>query len=396
MQTQWKKLQILAIAGALSFLGSSLTTFSVLLREKEASDSAIMIAVLTLAMAIPNIIFAPWAGLLADKYSSRQVIIPALLIMGASTTSIAFIPGSVWAFVALFTTAAAGVAVGASFRAAEATITTLEDMPRVQGMQSSYINIGVLFGPALSGTLVQTTGYFWPFIIDGISFALLAIVYYAVNVNRPGVAHDEGEKLSAMEGVRFVFRDRIIRSLVILVTVLIVALGVVNIGEMFLVLDVLNGDKIIYGFIGLAFGLGSILGAVLSGAIKLNAKYHAPTTIGSIAILVATVIAMGLAPNWVFLLFVSFIAGIANSALNAYAVGMIMQRATNEARGRIMSAVQAVITVGSVSSTVIAGVVLDLFDVRAVLVVGGVVSAVILVIFGPEVLKAAKAEPAVA
>lgn len=392
MQTQWKKLQILAIAGALSFLGSSLTTFSVLLREKDTSDSAVMIAVLTLAMAIPNIIFAPWAGLLADKYSSRQVIIPALLIMGASSASIAFVPGSTWAFVALFITASAGVAVGASFRAAEATITTLEDMPRVQGMQSSYINIGVLFGPALSGTLVQTTGYFWPFIIDGISFAILAAVYYAVNVNRPGVVHEDGEKLSAMEGVRFVFRDRIIRSLVILVTVLIVALGVANIGELFLVLDVLKENKIIYGIIGVAFGLGSILGAILTGALKVPAKYHAPTTVASMGLLALSVIGMGISPNWIFLLVLMFFTGIANSALNAYAVGMIMQRATNEARGRIMSAVQAVITVGSVSSTVIAGITLDLFDVRAVLIIGGVVSVAILFILGPEVLRAAKAE----
>jgi MFS family permease len=58
-----------------------------------------------------------------------------------------------------------------------------------------------------------------------------------------------------------------------------------------------------------------------------------------------------------------------------------------------MAAVQGIITTGSVSATVIAGVALEFFNVRAVLVVGGVIAGVILVILGPEVLRANKAKP---
>lgn len=393
MITQWKKLQVLAIAGALSYLGSSLTGFAVMLREKEATDSALVLATLSLAMLIPNIIFAPWAGLIADKFSSRQVIPPALMLMGLSSASIAFIEYPWWSFAALFITASAGVAVGASFRAAEATITAIEDMPRVQGMQSTYISIGVLFGPALGGILVETTGYFWPFIIDGISFFIMAAVFYLTKVNRPGVVHEEGEKLSAMAGVRFVFGDRLIRALVILLAVLIIALGVVNIGEIFLVIDELGANKFVYGMVGVAFAAGSILGSVLTGIIKLPIQRNAPVTVIAIGTLVATVIAMGFAPHWVYMFPLSVIAGIANAALNAYAIGIIMQRSDADTRGRIMAAVQGVITTGSVSANVIAGLALEFFNVRAVLIVGGVIAGVILLILGPEVLRANRAKP---
>ncbi len=393
MITQWKKLQVLAVAGALSYLGSSLTGFAVMLREKEATDSALVLATLSLAMLIPNIIFAPWAGLIADKFSSRQVTPPALMIMGISSASIAFIQYPWWSFVALFITASAGVAVGASFRAAEATITTIEDMPRVQGMQSTYISIGVLFGPALGGILVETTGYFWPFIIDGITFFVLAAVFYLTKVNRPGVVHEEGEKLSAMAGVKFVFGDRLIRALVILLAVLIVALGVVNIGEIFLIIDELKASKLIYGLTGVAFAAGSILGSALTGLIKLPIHRNAPITVAAIGTLVLTVIAMGVSPHWGYIMVLSVIAGVSNAALNAYAIGIILQRSDADTRGRIMAAVQGIITTGSVSATVIAGVALEFFNVRAVLVVGGVIAGVILVILGPEVLRANKAKP---
>ena len=392
MKTQWKKLQLLAIAGGLSFLGSSLTTFAVMLREKEATGSALVLAALSLAMAIPSILLAPWAGLLADKYSSRQVTAPALLIMGLSSTSIAFIKEPWWAFVALFITASAGVAVGASFRAFEATITAPEDMARVQGMQSTYISIGVLFGPGLGGTLVETTGYFWPFIIDGISFVVLTAVFWATGVNRPGIAHVEGEKPSAMAGVRFVFGDRVIRSLVVLLAVLIVSLGVINLGEIFLIMDELHGSKLIYGFAGMAFAIGSIGGSALTGLIKVKLERQAPLTIVTIGVLTAIVILFGLAPHWGFVLGLSVVAGLANAGLNAFAIGIVIRRSEEDKRGRIMAAVQAIITAGSVSSTVIAGLALQFFNVRVIMVVGGVIAAVILLILGPEVIRANRQE----
>ena len=388
MKTQWKKLQILAIAGALSFMGSSLTTFAVMLREKHNTNSPMVIALLGLAMMIPNIILAPWAGLIADKFSSRAVIPPALVIMGISSTSIAFIPYSWWAFVALFITASAGVAVGASFRAVEATITLKEDMPRVQGMQGTYINIGILLGPALGGTLVQTTGYFWPFIIDGFTFAVLAMVFLLTQVNRPGVTHEDGEKLSAMAGVKFVFGDRLIRALVVLLTVLIVALGVVNIGEIFLIIDELHATEFIYGMTAVAFAVGSIAGSLLTGVLKVAQAKNAPITIAAIAVLTVSVIGMALSPHWSYIIVISVVAGISNAMLNAYGIGIVIQRADEEKRGRIMAAVSGIITAGSLSANVIAGVALEYFNVRSVLMVGGIIALIILAILGPEVIRA--------
>jgi MFS family permease len=369
-------------------MGSSLTTFTVMLREKHNTNSPMVIALLGLAMMIPNIVLAPWAGLIADKFSSRAVIPPALVIMGLSSTSITFIPYSWWAFVALFITASAGVAVGASFRAVEATITLKEDMPRVQGMQGTYINLGILLGPALGGTLVQTTGYFWPFIIDGLTFGVLALVFLLTRVNRPGVTHEDGEKLSAMAGVKFVFGDRLIRALVVLLTVLIVALGVVNIGEIFLIIDELHATEFIYGMTAVAFAIGSIAGSLLTGVLKVAPAKNAPITIAAIAVLTVSVIGMALSPHWSYIIVISVVAGISNAMLNAYGIGIVLQRADEEKRGRIMAAVSGIITAGSLSANVIAGVALEYFNVRSVLMVGGIIALIILAILGPEVIRA--------
>ncbi|NDC48550.1 MAG: hypothetical protein EBZ61_05650, partial [Micrococcales bacterium] len=87
-ETQWRKLQILTAASGLSFLGSALTTFAVVLRDKEAAGPA-GVSALFLCMLVPSVIFSPWAGLLADKYQTRLFLPPLMLVMSLCSFSLA-------------------------------------------------------------------------------------------------------------------------------------------------------------------------------------------------------------------------------------------------------------------------------------------------------------------
>ena len=47
----------------------------------------------------------------------------------------------------------------------------------------TYASFGTLFAPALGGILVSTTGYVWPFVIDGISFVILGAALLLLGIN---------------------------------------------------------------------------------------------------------------------------------------------------------------------------------------------------------------------
>ena len=83
----------------------------------------------------------------------------------------------------------------------------------------------------------------------------------------------------------------------------------------------------------------------------------------------------------------SFIAGLGNAGLNAYAIGIVIARAPEAARGRVMAAVGAIITTGSVISTAASGALIAAFDVRSVLLYGGLLAAVIYFVLSPAVLR---------
>ena len=54
MKTNWRKIHLLGVAGAISWAGSSLTTFAVVLRDKDALGP-MGISLILLSMMVPTI-----------------------------------------------------------------------------------------------------------------------------------------------------------------------------------------------------------------------------------------------------------------------------------------------------------------------------------------------------
>ncbi|NBY43335.1 MAG: MFS transporter, partial [Micrococcales bacterium] len=295
-QTQWLKLQILSAASGISFLGSAMTTFAVVLRDKNSQGPA-GVSVLFLCMLLPAIFLSPWAGLLADRYSTRRLMPPLLALMSLCSLSLAFGFPIWWSYFALLVSSSANTAVNASFNALIPSLTTKEDLTRANGLQTTFSAMGSLIAPAVGGILVSTTGFFWPFIIDSVSFLVLILVILLLKVDRTiGTHTDEGLKVLA--GLKFVFQDKLVRSIVILVTVLIVSLGVIQVGEVFLIIDELKGDPLIYGLVGAIFASGAVIGGVFAALTKVPMRYHLIIVSVAIIYVAVAVITIGNAHHW--------------------------------------------------------------------------------------------------
>jgi DHA3 family macrolide efflux protein-like MFS transporter len=384
-KTQWLKVQILAAANGVSFLGSALTTFAIVLKDKNEAGAA-GVAALFLCMLLPAIVLSPWAGLLADRYSTKTLMPPLLAVMSLASLSLAFGFPIWWSYVALLISASANTAVNASFNALMPSLTTKEDLTRANGLQTTFSAMGSLIAPALGGILVSTAGYVWPFIIDSISFVGLIVVVLVLKVNRT-VGVSDKESLKVLAGIKFIFEDKLVRSIVILVTVLIVSLGVIQVGEVFLIIDELQGTPLIYGLVGAIFASGAVIGGVFATFAKVPARFHLPIVSVAILYVATAVIIIGNAHHWWVVMVFGFLGGVSMSLLNTFGTGLIQHRTPDEVRGRVMATVSALITVGTVTSTALAGGLIQGFGVRSVFVGAGILGLVIIVSLGPSVLK---------
>jgi len=315
---------------------------------------------------------------------------PLLMIMSLSSFSLALGLPSWWSYIALLISASANTGVNASFNALIPSLAAKEDVTRANGMNTTYTALGSLLAPALGGVLVSTTGYFWPFIIDGVSFIVLTVVILMLKVDRKGATGHEEGSLKALAGLKFVFQDKLIRSIVILITVLIISLGVIQVGEVFLLIDELHATTLIYGIAGAVFALGAVSGGIFTVLTKVPLRYHMRIVTVAILMVIVVVITIARAHHWWVVMTFGFIGGVCMALLNSYGNGIIQNRTEESVRARVMATFGAVITIGTVTSTALAGIAIEAFGVRNTFVGAGVIGAIILAVLGPAVLKHGK------
>ena len=392
MQTNWTKLRLLAAAGAISWMGSTLTTFTVVLRYKDEFGPSGVSAIM-LSMILPTILAAPYGGVLADKFNSGKLIPTLLSIMGLSTFMLSLDLGFAWSLAFLAITAACGTPVGAAFNATLPEYSSPDDLPRVNGLMQTGSSLGAMLGPGVAGFLVSTTdSYAWPFRIDAISFLILAAAIIALRINRAPQPHVEGEKMRSIDGLKLIMKNSLVRSLVILVSVCILAVSVINIGEVFLVMNILKADAFTYGLVSATFALGSVLGAITTSVIKVPEKRHASIVVLALVVLALITSLLGFAWHWAVVAVAWFIAGCFNAALNAYGVSLIMNRTPEATRGRVMAAVGALFSSASVAGMGIAGLLIAAFGIRTVLGFAGAICFALILVLAPALLKASKQE----
>lgn len=384
-KTQWSKIQAMALARAFSLLGSELTIFTLVFREKHQGPAAV--AALFIVGTLPMILFAPWAGTIADRFSTKTVIPIASVIGGATIFAQTQQLPTYLILTLLFIANTCASVVGPTWGKLTPTLAKKEDIGRAMGTIQSYFSIAGLFGPALAGFLVAKTGFVVTFMIDGFLTTFIALVPFLINVNHKPQPLEPGDKTSVAAGFKFMMDSPILRSLVILVFGMVLCMSVVNVGDVFLLTDIMGADSFIYGLVGTGFALGTLLFSAVAGSRKVSPKTELIITGIGMAILSLSGFGVGIAPNYWFIMVVWFIAGMGNATINSYGVGMMIKVTPHEVQGRVFAAFGAIISVASIGSMSVAGYLIGVFGVREVFVIAGSLAFITFLLLFPTVYK---------
>jgi len=243
----------------------------------------------------------------------------------------------------------------------------------------------MLLGPFVAGLLVSKTGFIATFVIDGIFTTLIAFMPFILKVNHKPEAKEEGEKTKVTEGFIFIFRNKFLRALVIMVFGVVLCMSVINVGDVFLLTNIMKADALIYGLVGGCFAVGTLVCSLIIGARKASPRAELLLLGIGTAVLSLSGLAVGLAPNYWFVMVVWFFAGSANATINTYGVGMMIKAIPHEVQGRAFAAFNAIISIASIGSMSVAGLVIGVFGVREVFITAGILSAISYVILYPTV-----------
>jgi DHA3 family macrolide efflux protein-like MFS transporter len=180
----------------ISTLGSGLTSFALGVWVYEETGSATLFAVNMVIWVLPNVALSPVAGVLADRWDRRLVMI--LSDSGAGLSSlfvvVMLLTGAldVWqVYVATFFNSAFSVFQWPAYSAATSLLVPKQHLGRAGGMTQIGEAISRLAAPAMAGALFVSVGLPAILLIDVVTYLVALGTLIAVRFPRPQTARGE-------------------------------------------------------------------------------------------------------------------------------------------------------------------------------------------------------------
>lgn len=154
-------------------------------------------------------IMSPFAGVVADRYNRKHIVILTDILRGITVLGFVFVrePEHVWLVYVL--TAIQSALQGFFFPAWNSIlpdITKPEELGTANALSASTWSVMLAFGAALGGIFSGVVGIYPAFIVDGITFFVSAIILWKMAYERIGVMSDKSVKAAFQqyfEGIRY-------------------------------------------------------------------------------------------------------------------------------------------------------------------------------------------------
>lgn len=182
-----------------------------LVLDELSHGSAVAVGITIGLQLGPQLLLAPWAGVLADRVSQRRYILivtqAAMLILGTALGVLVLTGHAALWQLLLFALAFGTVnAVDAPSRQAlVGDLVVQDDLTNAVALNSAIWNTARLIGPALAGVLIALIGTGWVFIVNGATFMLVITALLVMRTVQPHIrAERVGLRAEVMQGLRHV------------------------------------------------------------------------------------------------------------------------------------------------------------------------------------------------
>jgi len=294
---------------------------------------------------------APWLGVLADRWSRRQLMLTAdaaRLAIFSAMTAIAALGGPAWP---VYVLAVSSTMISGSYAPAQAAlmpslVDSPEELTAANVVGNTISSVGMFAGPAVGGVLLAVSGPAAVFAVNGASFLWSLAWVVQVPRDEPPSAGGERRALRDLsQGVKTVIHSSALRVIVGLSAAQAAVAGAFEVLVVVLALRLLHAGNAGVGWLNTATGAGAIVGAVLVAVFAHRRRLAAGFGIGVFlwgVPIAATVLWLRLP---VALLLVGLV-GAGGVLVDVTGMTLIQRSADNEVLGRVFGALQSLVLTG--------------------------------------------------
>jgi MFS family permease len=251
--------------------------------ERGGTTAASLVAVLQL---VPAAVFAPFLGLLGDRYPAARVLVWGYLAqaLGMALTAIAMVGDAPVALVyggAVLASTAVVVTRPAQAVLMPSLARSLEELTAAN-VVSSWVETG---GGVVAGLVI---GVVLTVADTGLVFGLMALTALASAVlvsgvpSPPPAPHDEAvsARAEALAGFRAIRTHRHLRPLITLVLAVWVLVGALDVLFVVVAIDLLGLDQAWAGYLNAAWGAGGVAGGLVAVTMVGRPYLSRPIALG--------------------------------------------------------------------------------------------------------------------
>lgn len=358
----------------------------------ELTHSGTALGLATALQFLPMLLLGPWGGLIADRFSKRHVLYLTQSIAGALAIGLGLLVATdavrLW-MVYIFALCLGFINL-IDNPARQTFIFEMVGGDKLKNAVSLYatlVSMSRVVGPVIAGVLIATVGLAPCFILNGISFAAVIAMLYAMNADelnptRP-VSRAKGQ---FREGFRHVLDRPVLLGTLILLSIVGTFTFEFQVSLPLLAQETFHGGASTYSALSAAMGLGSVVGGFLTAGLK---KTSSRVLIWSAFLFGVATIVLSLMPT----LYSAMIAVVVVGAFSIFFIALGNTTLQLESRPELRGRVMAFYGMAFLGSTAIGGPIIgwigENLSARWSLAAGGV-AAIIAVPLGIFFLRGAK------
>ena len=235
----------------------------------QLTGSKLALGAISFAGSIPTLFLMLPAGVLADRFPKRKLLLMTQTAMMLCAFALAALAASgvlqVWHIGVL----AFGLGVANSFDAPARQSLAVEmvedrrDMMNAIAMNSTMFNLARIAGPAIGGVVLAHLGAVWCFALNGLSFLAVLVALWRMRLPQVALApQNEPFAAQIVTGLRYIWGSTPIRTIIALVGVSsLFGLSYATLMPAYVV-DVLHVGEAGLGSLSAAVGVGALIGSL--------------------------------------------------------------------------------------------------------------------------------------
>jgi MFS family permease len=340
------------------------------------TGSGVALGVVTALSFAPVLVLGAWAGVLADRYDKRRILLGtqaafavlALALWGLVAADAVHL----WAVYGLAFLQGVVTAVDTPARQSFfAEMVSAEHLTNAVSLNSAVMTGTRIVGPAIAGLLIAGVGLEACFLVNGLSYLAVIGGLLAMRpeeLHRTPVPRDGG---GLRAGLRYVWRTPELRTPLVVMAVIFTLSFNFQVLMPLLAEDAFDGDARTLGWLLSFMGIGSLVGAL---GMARRARPNPVRLMRSAAALGALSVAAAVMPNLPSELAALVVLGFVAIVFMITANTTLQLTARPEMRGRVMALYSVVFLGGTPIGAPIAGWTAEWLGPRWGLGIGGLVA----------------------